>query len=132
MKDKKFYKIDKKELEALLGRKLSDYRCIDIFPHQFEHGTVDPLNVLMRILNGGIPLKEKDTPPRHVASGYPQSGDIFVGAYNTAYFMLGETADGKRNIFVNLGGDTPDAGTLEVVVKGAENYEPVKMISSKR
>ena len=102
--------IDAPQLEALLGHSLDEYSSVYLGDR--GHGTIHPLNLLQIVLERGV--RAELSPIQPVRDGPYKSGDIWVGPYGMIWFYFGKTPDGKKDILINLGGDTLDAGSVQL------------------
>lgn len=125
-------KLSREELIRLVGRPFEAYKD-SLNDEDPGHGLLDPVSVLEKLLEYGIPLPEgKSLLPKR--DGETKSGEVWLGAYNVIYFQLGKTQDGLE-VFVELGGDSLDQGTVHItdrsLHKHRASYDYVRKIFPK-
>ncbi len=105
--------ITQQELESLVGRSLFDYSLFRLEDANIpdSHELLEPQLVLQRMLDRGIRSQLGDI--TSVQAGPYQSGEIWKASYDRLFLYLGKVQNGK-DLLLNLGGDTFDAGSLHI------------------
>jgi hypothetical protein len=99
--------ISGRDLAKLMGVDPKQYQQFSV--HRFGHSALDPKD----IFGDGKIVTNFPEGVKRVARGKYKSGEVWMDTgYEVIYLYIGRTLKGK-DVVMELGGDTPYAGTLE-------------------